>query len=301
METMKIQDLSLWSIFYQAGLDLNFATTAKKLNLAPSTITKKISELENILQVRLFTRTTRKVQLSHEGLGLFPKISMLLEEIQEVEEHLEFGNEISGTIRINCVSSVAHRHLPSVLKEFRNNYPKVLVEFESTDIIYDLVSSQIDIAIRVEGPKLADYVFRPLIPNKLVCVATPKYLKERGKKITTPNDLLNHHLLKLKVYDDCKFIRQNLRLGDCPSKKNLTCESGMFLTTLCLEHMGVAVRSLWDVQEFINQKVLVRVLGDHPLEDFGILNAVIPTKRLMSKRVRAFLDLLLKHAKTWPR
>ena len=78
------------------------------------------------------------------------------------------------------------------------------------------------------------------------------------------------------------------------SNESITCQSGMMLTTLCLDGAGIALRSKWDVAGHIANNQLVEVLPKTKIEDFAVLCAVVPNRRLISGKVRAFLSFLEK-------
>lgn len=82
-------------------------------------------------------------------------------------------------------------------------------------------------------------------------------------------------------------------LKELEQNRVIKSESGLYLTELALKGAGVAVRSLWDVEGLIANGKLIQLLPNHPIESFGNLYAVIPTKRLMTVRVRTFLDFLM--------
>jgi DNA-binding transcriptional LysR family regulator len=162
----------------------------------------------------------------------------------------------------------------------------------------NIIDSGLDLAIRIETPKDSDLIYRKLAPNNLIFCATKEYLKERGS-LKEPTDLKKHDLLILSIHNRCKFKNSLLKLGDFKSRKKITCEDGVFLTNMALNSRGILVRSIWDVQEQIKSGALVQVLKDSPLETFGNLYAVIPSRRYLAPRVRIFLDFILNESKGW--
>ncbi|MGZ3771882.1 MAG: LysR family transcriptional regulator [Bdellovibrio sp.] len=289
---MKIRDLSIWEAFYRVALDSSFVTAAKNLKIGPPMLTKRIQELEEELGVRLFQRTTRKVSLTQEGLAILPRVKSFLEDAESMEREFEKSREISGTIRLTCVTAFAHRVLAPLILKFCKTHPKIKFEIDPTDRYVDLIDSQLDLAIRVDTPKGADFVFKKLIENKLVLCASPSFLKSQKVQIQHPRDLKRYPLLMLPVYKNCKFIESGVALSDFKKEIQIESESGLFLTELALQGAGIAVRSHWDVKHFINKGQLVQVLERHTIESFGTIYAVITSKRLLSPRVRAFLDFL---------
>ncbi len=295
---MKIRDLSIWESFYWVAKEGNFTRAAKRQGLGLPLLSKRIAKLEDDLGVRLFQRSTRKVSLTHEGRGLFPVIQSFLEDAQSLEERFETKEEISGTIRLSCVTAFAHRIIAPLIVRFSELHPEVRFELEITDSLIDLIDNQIDLAIRVQEPAGSEYVFKKLIPNELIVCASPGYLK-KAKRIRTPEDLLSHPILTLQVYEDCRFNGSKLSIGNLMKARTIHCENGLFLTELACQGAGVAIRSAWDVDSLVRSGKLVRILERFPLEPFGNMYAIIPNRRLLAQRVRSFITFLEAEAKNW--
>ena len=125
------------------------------------------------------------------------------------------------------------------------------------------------------------------------------YLKKNSWPLENPDDLKKHALLNLSIHERCRFKNNSKKLGDYSTSKILTCEDGVFLTNMALEGMGVLVRSIWDVQDHLKKGKLVQLLNQYPLETFGHLYAVIPNRRFLAPRVRAFLEFIVMQSKLW--
>lgn len=291
---MRITDLSAWESFYWVAHEKSFTAAAKRLKVGLPLISKRIAALETDLGTRLFQRTTRKVGLTQDGKSLLPKVELFLKDAADLEEGFENTQELIGTIRLTCVTAFAHRVLPPIIAKFCERHPKIRFDLEITDTPMDLIDHQIDLAIRVQEPEGADFVFKLLMPNDLVVCASPQYLKKAKKPVRTPRDLLSHPLLTLKLYEDCKFKGSEIRVRDLLSARKVICESGLFLTELATQGQGIAIRSVWDIGPSLKSGKLVQILGDYPLDAFGNMYAIIPNRRLVSARVRAFMDFLQK-------
>jgi DNA-binding transcriptional LysR family regulator len=293
---MEIRDLQLWQTFLVVSQEKNFSKAARILHTNAPNVTKRVSNLERSLGTRLFNRTTRSVSLTAEGEALLPSVQILLEQARELEAKAGDHHGLSGLIRLTCLNGLAQRWLAPLLIEFQAAHPSVHFELLVTDRVVDLVSEQVDLAIRIQEPRGADFVFRELRPNRLVICASPAYLKS-APAVRTPADLGKHRLLALSVHQDLKFARSGERLGDFFSRRSIVCESGPYLTELALMAGGIAVRARYDVDAFLREKKLVECLPRYPLGNFQSVYLVIPQKRYLTNRVRAFADYLLQ--KRW--
>ncbi len=295
---MKIEEIPIWEAFYGVAKYGNFTRASHMLRVPVPQLSKRVTKLEGQLGVRLFQRSTRIVTLTDEGKALLPKVASILEDLSALETLFEKTDKITGTIRITCVPFIAHRLLIPVIEEYTKQNPEVEIHLDLSEKLENILESNFDVAIRIQEPKDSDLVYRKLLPNDLVFCASPKYLK---KKPTPRNlsDLYNHDLLALSLHRNCRFKNEALKLGDFYNSRSITCENGWYLTELALRDFGILTRSIWDVQNYLKSGQLVQVLKKHPLETFGHIYAVIPSRRFLAPRVRVFIDFLLSHASKW--
>jgi len=297
-DKMRIDELAPWEAFLGVAKHGSFSKAAVSLKVPVAQVSKRVAKLESGLNVRLFQRTTRVVSLTDEGKALLPRITSILEDLQETESLFETAQSLSGTVRVTSVPFVAHRLLLPILSEFRELHPKIHIELELSEGRLNLIEEGFDMAIRIETPKDSELVYRKLAPNDLIFCASPDYLKKFPPP-KSPKDLQRHELLTLDIHSKCAFIGSGLRLGEFSKGKKVSCENGAFLTDLALNGFGILVRSIWDVQDHLKQGRLLQVLKNHPLETFGFIHAVVPSKRFLAPRVRTFLEFVVSKSKEW--
>lgn len=295
---MKIEDLTIWQAFLGVAKHGNFSKAAKALKVPLPQVSKRVSRLEDQLGVRLFQRTTRVVTLTDEGRALFARVEPAVEDIRDIETMFEHKKELSGTVRVASVSFVAHRLLLPVFKKFMAKYPGVHIEMELSEGMVNMVESGVDIAVRIDTPDDSSLIYRKLVPNDLIFVAAPSYLK-KSPAIKSIKDLHKHDLLMMGIHKHCRLTKSKMKLGDFDKRKRISCDNGAYLTDLALNGMGVLVRSIWDVKPYLKDKKLVQVLKNEPIETFGHVYAVIPSRRYLAPRVRALFDFILEESKKW--
>ncbi|MEZ4813795.1 MAG: LysR family transcriptional regulator [Bdellovibrionota bacterium] len=298
VQSVKIEDIKIWESFLAVAKQGHFSRAAGVLGVPLPQVSKRVTKLEEGLGLRLFHRTTRSVSLTDEGKVLLPKIESLMADLVETEHYFEKNKSFSGAIKITSVPFVAHRLLLPVLPLFADKYPQIKIELEVSEKMLNLVESGFDIALRIDTPKDSDLVYRKLAPNDLIFCASPAYLKKAGK-LKGLDDLKKHSLLALSIHNRCRFKKIDKKVGDFSSAKTFICENGAFLTDMAVAGGGVLLRSIWDVQEYLKTKKLVQVLENYPLETFGHIYAVVPTRRYVAPRVRAFLDFIFEESKKW--
>jgi DNA-binding transcriptional LysR family regulator len=296
---MKIEDIAIWEAFYGVAKHGNFSKASQALRVNLPLLSKRVAKLEDALGVRLFQRSTRVVKLTDEGKALLPLVSSILEDLSGLESYFEDKQGLSGTIRMTCVPFIAHRLLIPLLADFKKMHPHVQIEIDLSEGVLNLIESNMDMAIRIEEPEDSDLVYKKLVPNNLIFCASPKYLKNNKAPLTKPEHLRKHQLLTLGLHENCQFENGSGKLGDFLGEKAMACENGAFLTDLALHDFGVLVRSVWDVKEHLSSGALVQVLKKHPVETFGHVYAVIPSRRFLAQRVRVFMDFVVQRASTW--
>src|SRR4051812_1616165 len=202
MEKLKVTDLALWESFLCVNKTGSFTAAASKLRVGVPVLSKRIASLENSLGVRLFARTTRKVTPTHEAKEMLSRVETLLEEAREIETRAIPNAEPKGLIRLSTFPAFAQSFLADALIEFQNTYPEIRFDLQVSDKIIDLVESEIDLAIRVQQPTGAQFVFRKLLENRLVLCATPAYLKSLKREIRKVEDLDGLPLLMPELYQN---------------------------------------------------------------------------------------------------
>ena len=294
----RIEDIS-WKAFEAVARYGNFAKASKALRIPVPALSKRVSKLEDQIGVRLFQRSTRVVSLTDEGIALLPKIRSILESLMEVESSFSPKRELSGIVKITCVPFIAHNLLVPIIGEFQSQHPKIKIDLSLGEKFVNIIESNIDMAIRIQTPDDSDLIYRKLIPNELIFCASPKYLKKNRARIENPQDLNNHNLLFLKIHEDCKFVSSKMRMKTFSQAKTIESDSGAFLTDLALNDYGILLRSIWDVQNHLKENRLVQVLKSHSVETFGHIHVVIPSKKYLAPRVRAFYEFILEKSKGW--
>jgi DNA-binding transcriptional LysR family regulator len=159
-----------------------FAQAGKRLGLAKSAISRRVSDLEERLGTRLLHRTTRQFSPTAAGTEYYERGVRLLAELQEAEDVVSSGsNEPNGSLRISAPVSFGSHCLGPILPEFMDRFPRVRVELELEDRLIDLVASGFDVAVRVSRLKDSSLIARKIVPIRHVICASPDYLRRRGR------------------------------------------------------------------------------------------------------------------------
>jgi DNA-binding transcriptional LysR family regulator len=156
-----IKELEAFVATVEAG---SFEGAARRLNATAPAISKRISELESELGVRLFDRSTRHCQITLRGRALIPFAQRVLGEIGEIRRVVADRSSLAGHIRLGVPETIAFTQLVEVLRKASDDLPKLVIDVEigvSTDLIRRVATRELDIAC-VVGPVLEpDLVSEP--------------------------------------------------------------------------------------------------------------------------------------------
>lgn len=129
----------------------HFETAADTCHISQSTLSTMISRLEEELGIVIFDRTKKPVDITKDGHKIIAQLKIITSEIDHLEELTkELTGEISGTVRIACIPTVALFLLPAFLPEFSTRYPDIILEVKESptdEIIRQLRSGDLDIGI----------------------------------------------------------------------------------------------------------------------------------------------------------
>ncbi|UXY09779.1 LysR family transcriptional regulator [Kosakonia sp. ML.JS2a] len=178
----------------------SFTRAAAKLGVSQSALSHAIRGLEERLQVRLLTRTTRSVAPTDAGEALITSISP---RFQEIEEQLimltDRSDRVAGNIRITLGEHALHSTVWPALKPFLTTYPDVNVEFTIDNALTDIVSGRFDAGIRLGEQVAKDMVAVRIGPDwRMVVVGSPDYFARHGKP-QTPHELQHHNCINMRL------------------------------------------------------------------------------------------------------
>ncbi|WP_419695024.1 LysR family transcriptional regulator [Mesorhizobium muleiense] len=271
----------------------DFSAAARRLRMTPSAVSKIIGRLESRLGVRLLQRSTRRISLTAEGSTYAESARRILNDIKEAEIAVQPGAEPRGRLRVSLPSAFGHRLIVPMLPAFIDRYPAVELELMFTDAIVDLLAEATDVAVRVAAHSDSRLVVRRLAPNRRVICASPRYLERHGMP-TTPDDLQGHICLGVTARGGLNIWEfggpdglQSMRIRS-PIEANST----EALRRLALAGIGIIRMSEILVGPDIEAGRLTALLTGYNHPDGAPICAVYPPGRILSPRVRVFVDFL---------
>ena len=282
----------------------SFSETGRQMNLAPSSVSRRIVDLEGWLGATLFHRTTRKLNLTEAGRLFHERTRNLLldlEEARTIAAGLE--NKPAGLVRLSVPASL-EQHVVVATALFQARWPDVRFGLISTDRKVDLIAEGFDIAIRAGKLKDSSLRLRKLAEVRRRLCASPAYLAT-APQLTHPSDIENHSCLVLRRdpgHNTWRF-KEGRKIVDVSASGPFTANSGNILVTAARHGRGLILSPDWIMGPPVARGELVELLPDYPpYPATSTLYAVYPDQRFVPPKVRMFIDFLVKqfgHEYNW--
>jgi DNA-binding transcriptional LysR family regulator len=262
--------------------------------VAPAVIGRRIDGLEERLGVKLLLRTTRRITLTHEGSAYLEDCQRLLADLASAEASVSAGGvKASGHLRVTAPAGFGRRHVAPLVPGFVAAHPDVSISLNLSDRVVDIVNEGYDCAVRVGEMADSKLVSVRLAENRRRCVAAPSYLLRAGTP-AAPDELSRHACLALS--SDASQTRGWAFVVDgdlmhVRPEGPLDCSDGQVLHQWCLQGLGIAWRSTWEVESDLASGRLVELLQQHAAPPNGVY-AVFTQRKHLPLRVRLWIDHL---------
>lgn len=285
---MLISDVN---IFLAVASVNSLSAAARKLNVGPMQVSRRLNALEEDMGVRLFHRTTRSVSLTAEGEAFLPYAQAMSEAEESARGELSpTASKVFGVLRMTAPSVFGQSIVLSLLPALLERHPDLRIDLDVSDRVVDIVSKGMDLALRVAPLANSELVARRIAPNPRVVCASPKYLSKHGRPSKVA-DLDKHQCILLQAVPRWPF-RINGELQHKTVSGLVNTSSVDAVRTAAIQGLGLAMLTYWDVFRQLCDGTLVEIdLEDADMEELSIW-AVTPTRRLVPARVKVFLDML---------
>ena len=272
----------------------SLSAAARHLGLSVSVISDRLTSLETRLGVRLIARTTRRQSLTEAGRLYLTEMEPILAAIDDLETRVrDLSATPRGTLRVSAPMPIGRRWIAPFVGDFVTRYPDIHLKLVLEDRYVDIVGEGFDVAIR-GGPAVeSEFTGRFLASTRRVTVASPDYLKIRGIP-EQPDDLAAHDCL---IFNAGGHFHADWRFGRGDASRvvrvsaRLATSSSELPVTWAVAGLGLTQKSLWEVQEHIDEGRLVTVL-DAFEPDPASFFAIHPVSRSQSRLLSLFIGEL---------
>ena len=268
-----------------------FSPAARRLGISASAMSRHIAGLEDWLGVQLFHRSTRHVRLTDAGQEYLARCVKILDSVRDLEQAgLGPDEALSGTIRVTAPDFYGRRYVVPILANFMDTHQGVNVELMLHDRRVDILGEGFDLALRITKPEDSSLIARRINTIKLLHVASPAYLKERG--VPRSIEELDAHDCVIDVVPG--HPGQWLFGGDKdPAIKRIhgriKVNDGEAACRFAIAGFGIARLPHFFVEAAISAGDLEPIMEDLYLEEVGVY-AVYPPSRFLTRPLRALID-----------
>jgi len=279
----------------------SFSSVARELGTTQPTISKQLTALESHLKTRLLNRSTRKLSLTESGQAYYERCKRIIDDVREAESTLgRLQGSISGHLHIDTSIAMGQMFLTPLVLKFQRQYPELSVELTLNDRFIDIVEEGVDVAIRIGRLGESNVVARKIGATRRVTIATPDYLKQHGRP-RHPEDLTHHNCLLysyLSTGNEWMFQGPEGEIRVRVSG-NFKSNNGHALREALLAGRGIAVSPDWLAHDGLRDGTTEAILTEFAPTPMDI-NAVFPSNRMLSAKVRAFVDFLQQEFRAIP-
>ncbi|WP_316168643.1 MULTISPECIES: LysR family transcriptional regulator [unclassified Bradyrhizobium] len=274
-----------------------FSAAARRLNMSTTMVSNHVQALEDRLGVRLLNRTTRKVSLTEIGKAYYDRAAQILADLEQADDIASaLHATLRGTLRVHSATHIVPFIAP-VVTHFLSSYPDVKVELMMGETSVDLIEEGFDVALRLTTPPDSSLIVRSLATWRHVLCCSPGYTEKHGP-LQTLDELSARNCFRHANYPfgtEWRFVDRDGHPASVRVSGNLVSSSGEALRRAALEGVGIALAAGFLVRDDLEAGRLVRLLPEYRPVEMS-MNAVYPHRHHLSAKVRAFIDMLVRHS-----
>lgn len=287
--------------FVQAVDQGSFVAASQQLGISASAVGKSIARLETRIGVRLINRSTRSLTLTLEGTRFLDRCRRILAEIDAAEQELSLASAIpAGRLRVSL--PMMGEPFVSVLAGFQRLHPGIDLDVLFTDRKIDLIEEGFDVVLRTGPIEDSGLILRCLGTFRMVLVASPDYLRERGSP-ENPVDLAHHRTIAMRFADSGRLQPWQLlvdgRLTQIDPPNPTICSSIEGRLAFAVGGVGIAYLPDFCVRNQLADGRLMLILDEHAAFR-NTVHMLWSSSRHMAPRLRAFIDFVAQNPMLGP-
>lgn len=294
--------LEAMKIYVRVAELASFTKAADSLALPKASVSNYIQQLETLTGVRLLHRTTRKVQMTQDGITFYERCKDLLADVEDTQTMFQTGQtKITGRIRVDMPTGFAKNLVFPMLPQFSAKYPEIEFEISCTDRKVDLIREGFDCVVRVGNLVDSGLIARQLGKLEIINCVSPQYIKKYGtpKKL---EDLAQHKLIYyvgtlgskpdgFEYFDGEKYKLYKMNGA-------MTVNSTDAYQSACLAGYGIVQAPLVGLKSHLKNGTLIEVLPKLKAEPMPV-SLIYPHRRHLARRVQLFMDWVQEISKNY--
>ncbi|MCL7713755.1 LysR substrate-binding domain-containing protein [Stenotrophomonas mori] len=292
-------DLNDTLIFVKVVEQGSFTAAARLLGQPKTTVSRKVQELEARLGARLLHRTTRRLGLTEAGTVYYEHCKRIARELEQAESAVnQLQSGPRGWLRFSVPYSVGTTWIAPLLGRFQAQYPDIRVDMHLGDETLDLISGEIDMALRIGPLPDSNLIARKLGRLRTQVFASPGYIRCYGEP-AHPDELRHHRTLAVRNAQQSQgnrfawpLAQDGGAMQEFPVEPLLVANDASALNAMLVAGEGLMLSSDVMAKPFIESGMLRRVLAGWTGPDYDF-SAVFAGGGMVSPKVRAFVDFLV--------
>jgi DNA-binding transcriptional LysR family regulator len=277
----------------------SFSAAARELDVAPSVVTKRITQLEERVHTRLIVRSTRGLTLTPAGERLLPRFLRVVAELDELLlDTPSTAGEIDGHVRIKGPTTITSLYLGALLSEFQVNNPRVTLEVVLMDRTVNPLEENFDLVVGARAASFPNVVDIPLCtyPQALCCA--PAYLGTKPEP-RHPGDLVDHECLTTVLFGTTWPFESPRGGVSVEVRSRFHANDGRVILEGVRRGLGVAILPRYLVDADLKTGRLVSLLDGFPLATYW-LKALVPRIKMDKPAVRELVAFLKERTQSAP-
>jgi len=286
-----LKRLAYFAAVIEAG---TFTAAADRLGITKAVVSQQVARLERDFQTTLLTRSTRSVRPTEAGKAFYQRCASILREAGEAFDELaDVAGEPTGTLRLTAPTDYGIIAVVPAIAEFIRRYPKCKVEAAFTDQSLDLMSGQVELALRVGWLTDLHLQARQIGSFRQVLVAAPGWCRQ-VRRLASPEELAALPFVAntaLRHPAQWRFARGASTQREVSFHPAIFLDATLAVREAVRQGTGLSVLPDYAVADDLASGRLVEVMPEWTLPSGGI-HAVYPAARFRTAKVRSFVELM---------
>lgn len=273
----------------------SLSAAARALGVSTSAVSMTLTRLERELNVRLLSRTTRRISVTPEGSEFYARCKQITNDLAEAELAVgQAGRSPSGRLRVRLPRTLGRMWIVPNIRRFTDAYPSIALEVICKDILPHTVDEGVDVQVQTGELRDARVAVKRLASTEYVTCAAPQYLDATGAPRSV-EDLLDRTCLAYRRPRNGRLREWRFKQGT--SMRNLPVSGPPVFNDIELliaaaeTGIGVIQVPACYAQPSIGSGALVEVLREYRAGGYHISAVYLPQQRL-SPKIRVFMDFL---------
>jgi len=278
--------------------DSTFSSAARELGVAPSVITKRITQLESQLGAQLFIRSTRGLTLTDVGEHYLPKFQRLIGELDELIDGDQEVFGVEGHLRIKAPTTVTSLFLGSIFSDFLALHPGLTLEVELHDFLVNPMEEGFDLVVAARPASYPSVVDIPLCPYPLSLCCSKAYVEGWGLP-QHPSELVEHRCLTSILLGNNWMFKSQRGALNIEVHSLFKANDSRVILEAVRRGLGLAILPSYLAQQDLQSGALIEILEEYPVVEFW-LKALVPNMKINKPAVKELVKFLKERMQPVP-